>query len=72
MATADKANADELLVATEDFACDIDEVPHFVSKGKTRVRRGDALHLARPESWEPVDNSPTIEVATKAPGEKRT
>ncbi len=64
-------NSNDLMVATTSFAAGVNGVQHQVFAGKTRVRRSDPLFFARPEAWEAINTSPTIESATAAPGEKR-
>lgn len=70
LATKSK-KADEILVATESFSCDMDGVPVTVNAGHTRVRGNDPLVKRYPQWFKPVDANYDVEQTTAAPGEKR-
>lgn len=72
MAVADKESGDDMMVAKDSFATEIEGTDHIVHAGKTRVRRSHPLYRANPEAWEVFDANPTVvEAATRGPGEKR-
>lgn len=67
------AKSDQVYVARESGAANVDGEDLVFVKGVTRVRGGHPLLKAVPDYFEPVDEAVHYEVeqATKAPGEKR-
>jgi hypothetical protein len=69
------AKKDQLYVAKTSGTMEIDGVPYFFEKGKTRVREGHPITKRDgfENLFELVDDNVTydVEQATAAPGEKR-
>jgi hypothetical protein len=69
------AKKDQLYVAKESGTIEIDGLPHFFEKGKTRVREGHPITKVEgfENLFEPADASVAydVEQATAAPGERR-
>ena len=65
--------SDEILVAKESFASEVDGELYTVNAGVTRVHGDHPLAKANPDFFEPVDQSVSydVEQATASPGEKR-
>lgn len=58
--------------AAETFVVEIDGVPTYVEKGKTRVHKSSAVYRSNPHLFVPLEvEVPDIEQATDAPGERR-
>lgn len=64
---------DDVYVATDTFATEINGVPQVIHEGITRVRAGHELLKRFPDWFAPVDTGVDydVEQATAAPGEKR-
>jgi hypothetical protein len=62
-----------VFIATETFSTVVDGSPQVIHKGVTHVREGHPLLKRVPENFQPVDDTVQfdVEVASKAPGEKR-
>lgn len=64
--------ARKMYVATETLACEIDGVLHWIRAGETRVAADHELRTAYPHAFKEGEaETPEVEQATAAPGEKR-
>lgn len=64
-------SSDQIFVAKESFATNLDGEPIVVNKGVTRVRAGHKLLKGREAFFEPLKVHYDVERATASPGEAR-
>jgi hypothetical protein len=68
-----KTSRAAIMVATDTGAIDVDGVPYFVYRNRTRVRADHPMVKNAPGLFKPVDADydDVVEQATAAPGERR-